>query len=52
MRSQDGVKKLQKAYEQHEPPLLWLQTEPALDFLHDDERYRAIIRRIGLPPTY
>ena len=51
-RREEAIKQLQKAYEQHEPPLLWLQTEPALDFLHGDERYRAIIRKVGLPPAY
>jgi TolB-like protein/DNA-binding winged helix-turn-helix (wHTH) protein len=43
---------LEAAYRQHAPPLLWVQTDPAFDFLHPDERYRSIIRRIGLPPAY
>jgi hypothetical protein len=32
--------------------LLWIQTDPAFDFLHTDERYRSIIRRVGLPPAW
>ena len=43
---------LEEAYRQHSPQLLWVQTEPAYDFLHGDERYRALIKGMGLPPTY
>jgi tetratricopeptide (TPR) repeat protein len=43
---------LEGAYRQHAAQLLWMQSEPAFDFLHSDERYRAIIRGIGLPPAY
>ena len=43
---------LEEGYRQHSPLLLWVQNDPAYDFLHDDERYRSIIKRIGLPPTY
>jgi hypothetical protein len=31
---------------------VFLQKEPAFDFLHSDERYRALVRKIGLPPAY
>ena len=43
---------LEGAYRQHSVDLLWMQSEPAFDFLHSDERYRSIIRGIGLPPAY
>jgi TolB-like protein/DNA-binding winged helix-turn-helix (wHTH) protein len=44
---------LEEGYQQHSPLLLEaLQDEPAYDFLHSDERYRALIRKIGLPPAY
>jgi TolB-like protein/DNA-binding winged helix-turn-helix (wHTH) protein len=42
---------LEDGYRQHSPVLLWIRTDPAFDFLHGDERYRSIIRRIGLPPA-
>jgi hypothetical protein len=29
-----------------------VQNDPAYDFLHSDERYRSIIKRVGLPPAY
>jgi hypothetical protein len=32
--------------------LLYIQCNPAFDFLHSDPRYRSLIHRIGLPPAY
>ena len=46
---QKALALLEEAYRQHAPPLLWVRTDPAFDFLHSDERYRSIIRGIGLP---
>jgi TolB-like protein len=43
---------LEESYRQHSPGLLWIQIDPAFDFLRSDERYRSIIRGIGIPPTY
>jgi TolB-like protein/DNA-binding winged helix-turn-helix (wHTH) protein len=43
---------LEQGYRLHSPPLLWIQNDPAFDFLHSDERYRSIIKRVGLPPAY
>jgi TolB-like protein/DNA-binding winged helix-turn-helix (wHTH) protein len=43
---------LEEGYRQHAPLLLWIQGDPAFDFLHSEERYLSIIKRIGLPrPT-
>jgi len=43
---------LEQGYREHSPLLLPIQNDPAYDFLHTDERYRAIIRNMGLPPAY
>ena len=43
---------LEEGFKEHSPRLLWIQTEPAYDFLHSDPRYRSLIQRIGLPPAY
>jgi TolB-like protein/DNA-binding winged helix-turn-helix (wHTH) protein/Tfp pilus assembly protein PilF len=43
---------LEEGYRQHSPDVLWTQTDPAYDFLHDDPRYRALVQKMGLPPTY
>jgi TolB-like protein/DNA-binding winged helix-turn-helix (wHTH) protein/cytochrome c-type biogenesis protein CcmH/NrfG len=43
---------LEEGYRQHSPLLLWIECDPAYDFLHGEERYRSIIRQIGLPPAY
>ncbi len=43
---------LDEAYQQHASGLLWIQADPAYDFLHGDPRYRSLIQRMGLPPAY
>jgi TolB-like protein/DNA-binding winged helix-turn-helix (wHTH) protein/Tfp pilus assembly protein PilF len=49
-RRQETLALLEEAYRQHAPELLWIQTDPAYDFLHSDERYRSIVKGTGLPP--
>jgi TolB-like protein/DNA-binding winged helix-turn-helix (wHTH) protein len=43
---------LEAGLREHSPMLLWIQDDPAYDFLHSDDRYRAIIKATGLPPKY
>ncbi len=43
---------LEAGLREHHPALLWIQDDPAYDFLHSDDRYRAIIKATGLPPKY
>ncbi len=49
---EETIHYLQLAYEEHSPRLVHLQYEPDFDFLHSDERYREIVRKIGLPPAF
>lgn len=51
-RKEDTLKYLEDAYRERSPELVMLQNQPFLDFLHSDERYRAIVQKIGLPPAY
>ena len=51
-RRDETLASLEEARQQHAPFLLWVQNDPAYDFLHSDERYRTIIKAIGLPPEY
>jgi TolB-like protein/DNA-binding winged helix-turn-helix (wHTH) protein len=43
---------LEEGYRHRVPGLLWAQNEPAFDSLHSDERYRTLIKGMGLPPAY
>jgi TolB-like protein len=43
---------LEEGFRDRDPNLLDVQNDPAFDFLHNDERYRSLIRRIGLPPAW
>ncbi len=49
---EETLAQLEEGYRKHAPQILWIQSEPAFDFLHSDERYRSIIKSIGLPPAY
>jgi TolB-like protein/DNA-binding winged helix-turn-helix (wHTH) protein len=51
-RREEALNFLEEGYRQHSPLLLWVQSEPAFDFLHGEERYRAVIRGVGLPAAY
>lgn len=49
----ETLSELEEGYRQHSPMLLEdVQDDPAYDFLHSDERYRAIIKKTGMPPEY
>jgi tetratricopeptide (TPR) repeat protein len=48
-RREETLALLEEAYRQHAPGLLWVRSDPAFDFLHTDERYRAVIKGIGFP---
>jgi TolB-like protein/DNA-binding winged helix-turn-helix (wHTH) protein len=51
-RRQESLAFVEEAYRQRAPLLVFIQNNPAFDFLHSDDRYRAIVRGIGLPPAY
>ncbi len=51
-KKEETIHYLQLAYEEHSPRLIHLQYEPDFDFLHSDERYRQIVREVGLPPAF
>ena len=42
---------LEEGYQQHSVNILWIQDDPAYDFLHNDERFRSIVKRVGRPPA-
>jgi len=45
----DTLQQLEQAYQEHDPWLVHLHTNPTYDFLHSDPRYQAIVKKIGLP---
>jgi hypothetical protein len=51
-RREETLNFLEEGYRQHSPVLLWVQSEPAFDFLHGEERYRAVVQGMGLPAAY
>jgi TolB-like protein/DNA-binding winged helix-turn-helix (wHTH) protein/Flp pilus assembly protein TadD len=51
-RREEALASLEEAYQQRAPYLIWIQNDPAYDFLHPDQRYQSIMKRMGLPQTY
>jgi TolB-like protein/DNA-binding winged helix-turn-helix (wHTH) protein len=43
---------LEEGYQQHAIGTLWIQGDPAYDFLHSDSRFRSIVQRTGVAPAY
>jgi TolB-like protein/DNA-binding winged helix-turn-helix (wHTH) protein len=51
-RKEETLRYLEAAYEQHAPFIAHLQCNSNFDFLHSEPRYRAIVRKMGLPPAF
>jgi hypothetical protein len=51
-RKKETLAALDEAYKQRSPWIIFVQKEPIFDFLHSDERYRALVKKIGLPPAW
>jgi tetratricopeptide (TPR) repeat protein len=49
---EEALSLLEQSYREHSPLVLWVQNDSEFDFLHSEERYRAIIKGVGLPPAY
>ncbi len=43
---------LEESYRQHQVDTLYIQTDSAFDFLHAEPRYRALVKKMGLPPSW
>jgi TolB-like protein/DNA-binding winged helix-turn-helix (wHTH) protein/Tfp pilus assembly protein PilF len=46
---EETLKYLEASYRMHDPDLIFIQQEPAFDFLHSDPRYQALVKKMGLP---
>jgi tetratricopeptide (TPR) repeat protein len=47
-----ALRSLENAFKDRHGGIVFIQVLPWFDFLHSDERYRAIVRQMGLPPAY
>ena len=46
------LRSLENAFKDRHARIVWMQATPWFDFVHLEERYRAIVRQVGLPPAY
>jgi hypothetical protein len=49
MRRKEDTRRLEDAYREPCAVLVFLQVEPTFDFLHADDRYQALVTKVGLP---
>jgi hypothetical protein len=45
----ETMKYLDAAYQEHDLSMVEIQTDPVFDFLHEDPRYIALVKKIGVP---
>jgi TolB-like protein/DNA-binding winged helix-turn-helix (wHTH) protein len=48
---EETIRLLDEALGEHSPRMVFLQNEPAFDFIHKDDRYQELVKKIGLPPV-
>jgi len=51
-RKEETIRYLEESYQEREPHVVYLQSDPNFDFLYADPHYRAIVNKMGLSPTY
>jgi TolB-like protein/DNA-binding winged helix-turn-helix (wHTH) protein len=51
-RKEETLAMLEAAYRERTPSLVFLQYTPELDFVHDDPRYRKILKDMNMEPAY
>jgi TolB-like protein/DNA-binding winged helix-turn-helix (wHTH) protein/Tfp pilus assembly protein PilF len=47
----ETLKYLEAAYREHNPSLIDMPFEPIFDFLHDDPRYQALVKKLAQPTS-
>jgi TolB-like protein/DNA-binding winged helix-turn-helix (wHTH) protein/predicted Zn-dependent protease len=50
-RKEETLRYLELAYKEHAPFIAHIQCNAHFDFVHSDPRYRAIVKKMGLPPA-
>ena len=48
-KKDEAIEWLNKAFEERDPQLIWVDLDPELEVLHSDPRYRDLMQRMGIP---
>jgi hypothetical protein len=51
-KREEALRYLEESYRERAPWLVHLQHDPSFDLLRGEPRYRAIVTKMGLQPTY
>ncbi len=49
--TEEAMAWLERAYEERDPQLLAVKTDPGMDPLRSDPRFQDLLRRIGFPES-
>ena len=50
-KKDEAIEWLNKAFEERDPQLIWVDLDPELEVLHSDPRYRDLMQRMGIPQS-
>ena len=48
-KKDEAIEWLNKAFDEHDPQLIWVDLDPELEVLHADQRYIDLMQRMGIP---
>jgi DNA-binding winged helix-turn-helix (wHTH) protein/TolB-like protein/tetratricopeptide (TPR) repeat protein len=48
-KKDEAIEWLNKAFDEHDPQLIWVDLDPELEVLHSDPHYRDLMQRMGIP---
>jgi tetratricopeptide (TPR) repeat protein len=48
-KKDEAIEWLNKAFEERDPQIIWVDLDPELEVLHSDQRYRDLMQRMGIP---
>jgi tetratricopeptide (TPR) repeat protein len=48
-KKDEAIDWLNKAYEERDPQVIWVDLDPQLDSLHSDPRFGGLLQRMGIP---
>lgn len=51
-RKEETLRYLEQAYRERAPFMIHIQCNPNFDFLHAEPRFRALVRKMDLPPAF
>ncbi len=49
---EEALNWLEKIYQERSPDMYWIKTDPAFDFLRTEPRFKALLKKLGVPEVF